>query len=139
MQPVSQLGVVQRGMKPTISCSSAPAQADSIARVWRLAKTGNIANLKLEESTLTPARPGQARVAVKAVKVVHILTDQATALHGLCSNCFMSTENLMQVGVNFADVFTCLGLYQAAPKENVIPGLEVVSAPASIEAKLSAA
>ena len=32
----------------------------------------------------------------------------------------------MQIGINFADVFTCLGLYQAAPKENVIPGLEVL-------------
>ena len=31
----------------------------------------------------------------------------------------------MQVGVNFADVFTCLGLYAAAPKEDVTPGLEV--------------
>jgi hypothetical protein len=34
----------------------------------------------------------------------------------------------MQIGINFADVFTCLGLYQAAPKENVIPGLEVLTA-----------
>lgn len=30
-----------------------------------------------------------------------------------------------QVGINFADVFTCLGLYQAAPKNNVVLGLEV--------------
>lgn len=34
-------------------------------------------------------------------------------------------HRLLQVGINFADVFTCLGLYQAAPKEDVVPGLEV--------------
>ena len=38
--------------------------------------------------------------------------------------------SVVQVGVNFADVFTCLGLYQAAPKENVVPGLEVLMSPA---------
>lgn len=31
----------------------------------------------------------------------------------------------LQVGLNFADVFTALGLYAAAPKGDVIPGLEV--------------
>ncbi|KAL0036568.1 hypothetical protein WJX79_000784 [Trebouxia sp. C0005] len=35
-----------------------------------------------------------------------------------------ATVAVQAIGINFADVFTCLGLYQAAPKENVIPGLE---------------
>ena len=28
------------------------------------------------------------------------------------------------VGLNFADLFTCLGLYNAAPKTDFVPGLE---------------
>ena len=42
----------------------------------------------------------------------------------------LKQPSVVQVGVNFADVFTCLGLYQAAPKENVVPGLEVLMSPA---------
>lgn len=33
----------------------------------------------------------------------------------------------MQVGLNFADVFTVLGLYAASPKADVTPGLEVMN------------
>ncbi|KAL3157367.1 hypothetical protein ABBQ32_011844 [Trebouxia sp. C0010 RCD-2024] len=65
------------------------------AKVWQLVKTGNIANLKLDNTIIAPPKPSQVTVAVKAV------------------------------GINFADVFTCLGLYQAAPKNSVVPGLEV--------------
>lgn len=78
-----------------VSCSSAHMHAQDKAKVWRLARTGNIAELTLQEDAVPSPKAGQATVAVKAI------------------------------GINFADVFTCLGLYQAAPKENVIPGLEV--------------
>lgn len=77
-----------------VSCSSAHMHAKGTAKVWRLARTGNIAELTLQEDAVPSPKAGQAIVAVKAI------------------------------GINFADVFTCLGLYQAAPKENVIPGLE---------------
>lgn len=63
-------------------------------RIWKQDKTGNIASLILRKDRLQPPAPGEARIAVKAV------------------------------GLNFADVFTTLGLYAAAPKTEVIPGLE---------------
>ncbi|GMH42610.1 hypothetical protein BSKO_10529 [Bryopsis sp. KO-2023] len=63
-------------------------------RVWQGPKTGSIADLRLVEKVLAAPKPGECRVRVKAV------------------------------GLNFADVFTALGLYSAAPKGEYTPGLE---------------
>eukprot|EP00039_Didymoeca_costata_P020730 m.342234 g.342234 ORF g.342234 m.342234 type:complete len:363 (-) comp21128_c0_seq1:172-1260(-) len=65
-------------------------------RVWRGEKTGDIGKLQLvEDEITTDLEKGQVIVEVHAV------------------------------GLNFADVFTCLGLYEAAPKnEPYVPGLE---------------
>lgn len=55
---------------------------------------GNIKNLRIEEESLPDPGPGEVQVNVHAL------------------------------GLNFADIFTLLGLYKAAPKEDFIPGLE---------------
>jgi alcohol dehydrogenase len=55
---------------------------------------GNIGNLHIVESTLEPPGPGQVRIAIKAI------------------------------GLNFADIFAIWGLYKAAPKVDLTPGLE---------------
>lgn len=57
-------------------------------------KPGSIGNFRLESSVLEPAGAGTVTVAVETI------------------------------GLNFADVWTCLGLYKAAPKDGVVPGLE---------------
>lgn len=61
---------------------------------WRIDRAGSLARLALQHETLSDPGPGEARVAVKAV------------------------------GLNFADIFACLGLYSATPKGPFIPGLE---------------
>lgn len=67
----------------------------SIAReVWRIDRAGSLDRLRKQSEPLPEARPGEARVRVKAV------------------------------GLNFADVFACLGLYSATPKGSFVPGLE---------------
>jgi alcohol dehydrogenase len=55
---------------------------------------GNIKNLRIEEESLPDPGPGEVQVHVHAL------------------------------GLNFADIFTLLGLYKAAPKDDFIPGLE---------------
>mmetsp|Transcript_5891 Transcript_5891/g.15138 ORF Transcript_5891/g.15138 Transcript_5891/m.15138 type:complete len:434 (+) Transcript_5891:148-1449(+) len=64
-------------------------------RAWRYTgkKAGKISDLTLQDDTLEPLCRGDVRIAVKAI------------------------------GLNFADVFTCLGLYNAFPGVGV-PGLE---------------
>eukprot|EP00126_Sphaerothecum_destruens_P004282 Sdes_comp18091_c0_seq1m7515 len=62
--------------------------------VWFIERLGSIENLYMKETQLPELNCGQVRVCVKAI------------------------------GLNFADVFQCLGLYAAAPKSNFIPGLE---------------
>ncbi|CAN0151662.1 unnamed protein product [Discosporangium mesarthrocarpum] len=57
-------------------------------------KAGRISRLKIEEEILPPPPTGQMRIRVKAV------------------------------GLNFADIFACLGLYGATPKGAFTPGLE---------------
>ncbi|KAI5061206.1 hypothetical protein GOP47_0023711 [Adiantum capillus-veneris] len=62
--------------------------------LWRADKPGKISDLHLVSDRLPPPSSGEVRVAIKAI------------------------------GLNFADVFTCLGLYSASPKGNYTPGLE---------------
>jgi len=61
---------------------------------WRIDRAGSLDRLRLQSETLPDPGPGEARVAVHAV------------------------------GLNFADIFACLGLYSATPKGPFVPGLE---------------
>jgi len=61
---------------------------------WRIDRAGSLERLRLVEEPLDPPGPGEARVAIRAV------------------------------GLNFADVFACLGLYSATPRGSFVPGLE---------------
>ncbi len=62
--------------------------------VWRITRAGSLDRLRKQSETLPPPSAGEARVRVEAI------------------------------GLNFADVFACLGLYSATPKGPFIPGLE---------------
>lgn len=62
--------------------------------VWRIDRPGSLERLTKRREELRSPAPGEARVRVEAV------------------------------GLNFADVFACLGLYSATPKGSFIPGLE---------------
>jgi NADPH:quinone reductase-like Zn-dependent oxidoreductase len=61
---------------------------------YRVTKVGSLNNLKLVEEEFPPPSEDEVTVEVKAI------------------------------GLNFADVFTILGLYKASPKKDFIPGLE---------------
>src|SRR5829696_1800712 len=63
-------------------------------RAWRIDRVGSLDRLHSVTEPVAPPGPGEARVAVKAT------------------------------GLNFADVFACLGLYSATPKGTFVPGLE---------------
>jgi len=67
----------------------------TLRRVWRLERAGSLERLKLQVESLPEPAPGAARVRVEAI------------------------------GVNFADIFACLGLYSATPAGAFVPGLEV--------------
>jgi NADPH:quinone reductase-like Zn-dependent oxidoreductase len=80
-----------------VSASSSTATASPAVgtrRVYELSKKGDISNLRLVERPRQALAPNEARVRVKAI------------------------------GLNFADVFTALGLYSAAPDGAFVPGLE---------------
>jgi synaptic vesicle membrane protein VAT-1 len=62
--------------------------------VWRIDRAGSLDRLTRRTEELPDPGAGQARVRVKAI------------------------------GLNFADIFACLGLYSATPKGPFIPGLE---------------
>ncbi len=66
--------------------------------VWRIDRAGSLDRLTRRDEELPPPGPGEARVRVEAV------------------------------GLNFADVFACLGLYSATPKGSFVPGLEFAGA-----------
>lgn len=68
--------------------------AEISRRLWRSDKPGRISDLQLVTEKLSAPGLGEVRVAVKAI------------------------------GLNFADVFTCLGLYSASPRGSYTPGLE---------------
>jgi alcohol dehydrogenase len=61
---------------------------------YKINKAGSLENLKLIKENLSDPADDELTVQVKAI------------------------------GLNFADVFCIQGLYKAAPKENLIPGLE---------------
>ena len=65
-----------------------------VRRVWRIAAAGSLDRLSLQEESLSSPGPTEARVRVEAV------------------------------GLNFADVFACQGLYSATPSGSFVPGLE---------------
>jgi synaptic vesicle membrane protein VAT-1 len=71
-------------------------------RVWRVARTGSLQSLRLEPDAVVPPRPGEVLVSVRAV------------------------------GLNLADVFSCLGLYSATPLVPFTPGLEVAGVVESV-------
>ena len=62
--------------------------------VWRIDHAGSLDKLTRRTEAIEPPPAGHARVAIKAI------------------------------GLNFADIFACLGLYSATPKGSFIPGLE---------------
>lgn len=62
--------------------------------VWRIDRAGSLDRLTKRVESVVPLASGEARVAVRAV------------------------------GLNFADLFACQGLYSATPKGSFIPGLE---------------
>jgi len=62
--------------------------------VYKINKVGSINNLKLSKETFNNPAEDQVSIQVKAI------------------------------GLNFADVFSLQGLYQAAPRNNLVPGLE---------------
>lgn len=63
-------------------------------QVWRQTKPGNLAGLTIQREELPEPQPHEVQVSVHSV------------------------------GLNFADVFACLGLYSATPEGNFVPGLE---------------
>ena len=63
--------------------------------VWRLARAGSLDRLGQRTEPLPPPAAGELQIAVRAV------------------------------GLNFADVLACLGLYAAAPRGRFVPGLEI--------------
>jgi len=62
--------------------------------VWRMSRAGSLGRLARVAEPLTDPAPGEARVRVHAI------------------------------GLNFADLFACLGLYSATPRGAFVPGLE---------------
>lgn len=62
--------------------------------VWRLSRAGSLARLAQATESLPDPGPGEARLRVEAI------------------------------GLNFADILACLGLYSATPGGAFIPGLE---------------
>lgn len=60
---------------------------------WRIARAGSLARLARVEEPLADPGPGQARLRVEAI------------------------------GLNFADILACLGLYSATPSGSFVPGL----------------
>jgi NADPH:quinone reductase-like Zn-dependent oxidoreductase len=63
--------------------------------VWRVRRAGSLDRLERHTDTLPEPGPGEARVGVHAI------------------------------GLNFADIFACLGLYSATPAGTFVPGLEL--------------
>lgn len=62
--------------------------------VWRIQRAGALDRLERHTDSLPDPGPGEARIVVKAI------------------------------GLNFADIFACLGLYSATPAGAFVPGLE---------------
>lgn len=71
-----------------------PSRPEHRRLVWRIPRAGSLANLRLVEEDLPAPAPGEVQIDVVAV------------------------------GLNFADIFACLGLYSATPAGSFVPGLE---------------
>ena len=71
-------------------------------RIWRIQSAGSLANLKLVTDSLSPPGPGEVQVRIHAI------------------------------GLNFADIFACQGLYSATPKGPFVPGLEAAGTIVSV-------
>jgi synaptic vesicle membrane protein VAT-1 len=76
--------------------------------VWRVERTGSLEGLRLDRDALDPPGPGEVTVGVRAV------------------------------GLNLADVFSCLGLYSATPPVPFTPGLEAAGVVEAVGAARSA-
>ncbi|MEY3713029.1 MAG: hypothetical protein RL321_649 [Pseudomonadota bacterium] len=63
-------------------------------RLWRISSAGSLSRLKLVTESLGPPARDEVQVRIAAV------------------------------GLNFADIFACLGLYSATPEGSFVPGLE---------------
>jgi len=63
-------------------------------RAWRIDRAGSLRRLRLCREPLAPPGPGEVRLRVEAI------------------------------GLNFADIFACQGLYSATPSGSFVPGLE---------------
>ncbi len=63
-------------------------------RLWKIHKAGSLSRLRLGEERLASLQAGKVRLRVRAA------------------------------GLNFADIFACLGLYSATPRGEFVPGLE---------------
>jgi alcohol dehydrogenase len=66
----------------------------AVRTVWRIGRAGSLDRLARQEDPLVIPGTGEARVSVRAV------------------------------GLNFADIFACMGLYSATPEGPFVPGLE---------------
>lgn len=80
----------------------------SPARQWRIPSFGAIDALTLSAAAVPPPQANELRVAVKAV------------------------------GLNFADVFACLGLYELAGPPPLTPGFEIAGVVTAVGADVSA-
>ena len=77
------------------AAASTAAMTTTTRTIWRVNKTGALSRLeRVDGDELAPPGPGEIRVKVKAI------------------------------GLNFADVFSVLGLYGATPDCPFVPGLE---------------
>ena len=72
----------------------APLPMPGFRHAWRIDRAGSLDRLHRVSEPIAAPGPGEARVAVQAI------------------------------GLNFADIFACLGLYSATPKGPFVPGLE---------------
>ena len=73
---------------------TADSSATTTRRIWRIERAGSLSRLARVEETLPPPAAGEVQVAIRAI------------------------------GLNFADIFACLGLYSATPRGAFVPGLE---------------
>jgi len=85
----------------------APEGTLKTRQLWRIAGAGSLSRLRLVEEALSPPGPGEVQVAIHAV------------------------------GVNFADIFACLGLYSATPQGSFVPGLEAAGVVVAVAADVS--
>ena len=105
------LGGVTTTSPPATDHPSRPRPSSAVGltrRAWRIPRAGSLARLRLVEEPLPPPGAGEVQVAVAAV------------------------------GVNFADIFACQGLYSATPAGSFVPGLEAAGTVTAVGAGVTA-